>query len=142
MSEVGVASAQVADTLGRMASGFRAFYRAHFDELTPDERTDAESYIYRLEDLRERFAGDAIQEELDSVAPQLSELSRVTGQADQAVRTLTRIEDVTKIVCGVLAAAECASSGDLGGTVDKLADLADLLPTKPDAASDTATAHG
>jgi DNA repair exonuclease SbcCD ATPase subunit len=125
--ELAIASEELAEVFDGFADTVRVYQRAHWDELSGDQQADLQERINHFEDLSERFAADAIQEELAKVRSQVQDLRTQTAKAKQALKTLTRIQDVTKIVGAVLAAAEAAACGDLGGTADKLADLAGML---------------
>jgi chromosome segregation ATPase len=138
MDEHNSAAEELAEVLDGFAQAVRTYLRAHWDELSTNERDDLKAHIDHFEDLHERFAADAIQETLAGLESQIQDLRVKTVSAQQALKTLTRIEDATKIISAVLGAAESAVCGDVGGTADKLADLAvALIPT-----DGTATAHG
>jgi len=138
MDDIKTSAQDLAELFLRFADTVRAYWREHYDELSQEQLNDLKSRVVQFEDMHDRFAADAIAETLVQVASQMKDLQAATVKANAAVKTVNRIEDVTRILAGVLGAAECAAAGDLGGTADRIADLVgSLLPS-----GDTATAKG
>ena len=128
---------ELADLFLGFAGAVRTYASDHFDELSPEQRNDLKSRVVQFEDLHDEFAADDIDEKLAQVASKVTDLKTATTKAQNALKTVVRIEVATRIVGGVLDAAQCAAGGDLGGTAQKLADLFGSLGD----GADSATAH-
>jgi len=123
---------QLADLFTKLAGEVDAFRNAHYDELSSGQRADLENKIQQLYDFHDQFAGDAIQNTLKAMQGDLSQIARVTSQAEQALQHLKTVEQVVKIVSAASTLAEDIVLADYGAIPEDLRSLAQTVQTPAD----------
>ena len=123
---------QLADLFTQLANEVDAFRNAHYDELSPAQRADLEDKIQQLYDFHDEFAGDAIQNTLNAMQGDLSQLTSITAQAKKALQHLETVQRVVNIVSAASTLAEDIISADYGAIPDSVRVLAQAIQPSPD----------
>jgi uncharacterized protein YgbK (DUF1537 family) len=123
---------ELADLFTKLAGEVDAFRNAHYDELSSELRAHLESKIQQLYDFHDQFAGDAIQNTLNAMQGDLSQIVRVTTQTQQALQHLKTVEQVVKIVSAASTLAEDIVLADYGAIPEDLRSLAQTVQTPAD----------
>jgi len=123
---------QLADLFTQLANEVDAFRNAHYDELTADQRADLENKIQQLYDFHDEFAGDAIQNTLNAMQGDLSQLTSITTQAKEALHHLETVQRVVTVASAAAALAEDIVSADYGAIPETVRSLAQAIQPPPD----------
>jgi hypothetical protein len=121
---------QIAETFASMSRTVDAFIEDHLAELTPSQFEFLNSVIRQLDDTHDRFIAMAIQETLDALKDDLSDIAAVTQRAEQALRYLNTVAEITKIAAAVAELGADITTGDYGAIPSALTNLAETLPGK------------
>lgn len=100
----------------------------HFDELSPDQRSRMKDFAHQLDDISDHFTIIDIDETLESIRGDVQQIESVTTQAKAALKKLQTIEEVTKVICAVVALGIAAETGNVGTVEGSLEDLSKLIP--------------
>jgi hypothetical protein len=121
---------QIAETFASMSRTVDAFIEDHLADLTPSQFDFLNSVIRQLDDTHDRFIAMAIQETLDALKDDLSDIAAVTQRAEQALRHLNTVAEITKIAAAVAELGADITTGDYGAIPSALTNLAEALPGK------------
>jgi 5-methylcytosine-specific restriction endonuclease McrBC regulatory subunit McrC len=105
---------QLADLFTKLAAEVDAFRSAHYDELSPQQRGHLEEKIQQLYDFHDQFAGDAIQNTINALKGDLTQLNNVTRQAADALKHLNSVAQVVNIVSAASTIASDVMTADYG----------------------------
>lgn len=130
MSDPANQARDIAETFASMSRTVDAYIRDHLAELRPDQLDFLNDVIRQLDDTHDRFIAMAIQQTLDALKDDLSEIAAVTGRAEQALKHLKTVEDITKILGALAELCADITTADYGAIPSALTDLADALPGK------------
>lgn len=123
---------QLADLFTQLANEVDAFRNAHYDELSSAQRADLEDKIQQLYDFHDEFAGDAIQNTINAMQGDLSQLTSITNQAKKALQHLETVQRVVNIVSAASNLAEDIITADYGAIPDSVRVLAQAIQPPPD----------
>lgn len=126
---------QLADLFTKLAGEVDAFRNAHYDELSTQQRADLEDKIQQLYDFHDQFAGDAIQNTINALQGDLSPLTNVTAQANDAVKHLNRVEEVVNIVAAASTIVSDIITADYGAIPEDVRVLAQTIQNPSDKTS-------
>jgi hypothetical protein len=121
---------QIAETFASMSRTVDAFIEDHLADLTPSQFDFLNSVIRQLDDTHDRFIAMAIQETLDALKDDLSDIAAVTQRAEQALKYLNTVAEITKIAAAVAELGADITTGDYGAIPSALTNLAEALPGK------------
>lgn len=119
---------QIAETFAGMSRAVDAYITDHLAELTPSQFDFLDSVIRQLDDTHDRFIAMAIQQTLDALKDDLSEIAAITTRAEQALKHLNTVAEITKIAAAVAELGADITTGDYGAIPSALTNLADALP--------------
>lgn len=123
---------KLADLFTQLAAEVNAFRDEHYDELSTQQRADLEDKIQQLYNFHDQFAGDAIQNTLNALQGDLSPLTNVTTQANNALKHLQTVQDVVNIVSAASTLAEDILTADYGAIPEAVRSLAQTIQTPSD----------
>ncbi len=90
----------------------------HFQELAPEERLRLEQLIQQLDDFCDQFTARAIQDTLDAIQSDLDRIVNVTGQAEESLKHLKTVAEITALVSAAADLAGDIMTGDFGAIPD------------------------
>lgn len=114
---------QVADLFTKLAGEVNDFRNAHYDDLSPQQRADLEEKIQQLYDFHDQFCGDAIQNTINALKGDLTQLTNVTRQATDALKHLNSVAQVINIVSAASTVVADIVTADYGAIPDALQSL-------------------
>jgi archaellum component FlaC len=123
---------QLADLFTKLADEVDAFRNAHYDDLSAPQRAELEEKIQQLYDFHDRFAGDAIQNTIEAMQGDLGALTKITGEAKDALQHLKTVERVVNIVSAASTLAEDIVTADYGAIPEAVRGLAQSIQTPSD----------
>ncbi len=119
---------EIAEMFAAMSRTLDAYVQNHLAELTQSQFAFFNSVIRQLDDTHDRFIAMAIQETLDVLKDDLSEIAAVTRRAEQALKHLNTVAEITKIAAAVAELGATITTGDYGAIPSALTNLVDVLP--------------
>jgi hypothetical protein len=123
MAETDDQAQRLADLFTKLAGDVDNFRSAHYDELSFARRAELEDKIQQLYDFHDRFAGDAIQNTLNAMQGDLSQITNATGQAERALQHLKTVQQVVSIVAAAATVAEDIVTADYGAIPEDVRSL-------------------
>lgn len=120
---------QIAETFASMSRTVDAYIREHLTELAPDQQDFLDDLIRQLDDTHDRFTAMAIQNTLDALRDDLSEIASVTGRAEQALKHLAKVAKVMKLAAGIAELCADITTADYGAIPSALTNIVEALPT-------------
>ena len=119
---------EIAETFAVMSRTMDAYVQNHLAELTPSQFDFFNDVIRQLDDTHDRFIAMAIQETLDALTDDLSQIAAVTERAERALKHLNTVAEITKIAAAVAELGADITTGDYGAIPSALTNLVDVLP--------------
>lgn len=119
---------EIAGTFEAMSRTMDAYVQNHLAELTQSQFDFFNGVIRQLDDTHDRFIAMAIQETLDALKDDLSQIAAVTERAELALRHLNTVAEITKIAAAVAELGADITTGDYGAIPSALTNLVDVLP--------------
>ena len=121
---------EIAATFASMSRTLDTYIEDHLAELTPSQLDFLNGVIRQLDDTHDRFIAMAIQETLDALKDDLSEIAEVTQRAERALKHLNTVAEITKIMAAVAELGADITTGDYGAIPSAVTNLAETLPGK------------
>jgi ABC-type transporter Mla subunit MlaD len=128
----------LADLFGETSKAVDEYRARHLNELTPEQRTQLEQLIQKIDDAHDECTADAIEDTINQVQTSLQQIASVTGQAQQALKHLNTVQQVVNIASAVSELAQAIMTADYGGIPSALVNLGQTISKKADAAAGTA----
>jgi len=121
---------QIAETFASMSRTVDGYISVHLRELTPDQQDFLDDLIIQLDDTHDRFTATAIQDTLDALRDDLSEIASVTGRAEQALKHLATVAKVMKLAAGIAELCADITTADYGAIPSALTSIVAALPAR------------
>lgn len=118
----------IAETFATMSRTIDAHIQDHLAELSPAQLDFLNGVIRQLDDTHDRFIAMAIQETLDALKDDLSEIAEITQKAERALKHLNTVAEITKIAAAVAELGADITTADYGAIPSALTNLAEALP--------------
>lgn len=125
-------SQQLADLFTKLAGEASSFRDAHYDELGAQGRAGLEAKIQQLFDFHDHFAGEALQNTINALQGDLTQLTDLTRQATEAFQHLESIERAVNIVSAASNIAQAIATGGYGQLPDAVLGLAQAIQGSDD----------
>ncbi|MBV8895263.1 MAG: hypothetical protein JO051_02045 [Acidobacteriaceae bacterium] len=123
---------QLADLFTKLAAEVDAFRNAHYDDLSPRQRADLEAQIQQLYDFHDQFCGEAIQNTIDALQGDLTQLTNVTYQASDALKHLRSVAQIINIVSAASTVVSDIMAADYGAVPDAVRSLVQAVQPPSD----------
>jgi|GEM_PF-2914722 len=114
---------KLADLFANMAQSVDAYRSQHFEELSPDDRARLEDCIQKLDDSHDKFTAVAIQDTLNAIQDDLDRVVSVTTQAEQALKHLKTVAEISKVVSAAAELAMTIATADYGAIPSAIQDV-------------------
>ena len=121
---------EIAETFANMSRTVDEYIQDHLAELTPSQLDFLNGVIRQLDDTHDRFIAMAIQKTLDALKDDLNEIAETTQKAEQALKHLNTVAEITKIAAAVAELGADITTADYGAIPSALTNLTDALPKK------------
>lgn len=119
---------EIAKTFAGMSSTIDQYMEDHLAELTQDQLDFFNGVIRQLDDTHDSLIAMAIQETLDALKDDLSEIAEVTEKAEQALQHLNTVAKITKIAAAVAELGADITTADYGAIPSALTNLVEAIP--------------
>jgi hypothetical protein len=114
------------------------YYRdKNADSLTPDQNVLLKDLSSQLDDISTHFTLDDVAATIASIQPEIDQIKTATAQAKKTLAKLNTIDKVTKAIAAVVSIGVSAESGNVGGIVSGIGDLASATAPPPKTARAT-----
>ena len=138
MPDIADQAQQLADLFTKLAGEVDGFRTSHYYDLTPQQRSDLEEQIQQLYDFHDQFAGDAIQNTINALQGDLTQVVNITRQATESLQHLKTIQQAVSIVSAAASFAEDIIIGDYGAIPESIRAFIQAVQPSPDKPSTAA----
>ncbi len=135
MPDAANAARELAELFADTAKAVDAYRSEHLRELTPEQRTDLEQLIQKIDDIHDECTADAIEAALNGIQSDLDRIASVTNQAKRSLQHLKTVEKVTKVASAVAELGAAIMTSDYGAIPSAIQDIAGAVSGDPDASS-------
>lgn len=121
---------QIAEVFASISRTLDVYIQAHLMELRPDQQDYLGDLIRQLDDAHDLFTAMAIQETLNALRDDLSDIAAVTARAEQALKHLERVGEIMKLAAGLAELCADVTTGDYGAIPSALANIVEAIPAQ------------
>jgi spore maturation protein SpmA len=128
---------QLADLFANMAQEIDAYREQHFNDLSVPQRTILEDAIQKLDDAHDTFTSIAIQDTLNALPDDISQIAAITTQAQKTLKHLNEVAKIVSIASSLAGLAMAITTADYGLIPTAIVSIANVLnqPDTPPAAT-------